>query len=174
VHPFAHLLVGAAVGAFSRSPATSLLGGIVSHLALDTVPHTEEETFTRGRRPGVRLREAQAGAPRPSRRRRGRRRRLTPGLMLAGLELVLGSLIVAWLISRCGGLGPWSVGLGALGGIVPDLVDAPMHMFFGVRLMHISQLHWTVTRRYALWGIATQIAAAGAAAAVLWRLGGCG
>jgi hypothetical protein len=166
VHPLAHLLVGALVGAVAPHPGASLLGGIASHLALDFVPHTEEETFTRGRRRGFRLQIAHENGGR-------RHLRLTPGLILAGCELVAGVLIVVWLITRCHGLGPWSVGLGALGGILPDLVDAPAHLLLRVRLMHIPKMHWTVTRRYALWGILTQVAAAGVAAALLWKLGGC-
>ena len=167
MHPLAHLLVGAVVGAVAPHPAASLLGGIVSHVALDAVPHTEEETFTRGRRRGFRLSVVEDGA-------HHRRLRLTPGLMMAGFELIAGILIIAWLITRCHGLSPWAVGLGALGGILPDLVDAPAHLLFRIRLMHVSKLHWTVTRRYALWGVLTQVAAAGAAAAFLRRIGGCG
>ncbi len=166
MHPLAHLLVGAFVGAVAPHPAVSLLGGIVSHVVLDATPHTEEETFTHGRRRGFRLPIAQED---------GRRRhlRLTPGLLLAGFELLAGILILAWLLTRCHRLSPWPVGLGALGGILPDLVDALAKVLFGVRLMHIPKLHWTVTRRYALLGILTQVVLAGAAAALLWRIGGC-
>ena len=167
MHPLAHLLVGAIVGAVAPNPGLSLLGGIASHVVLDAVPHTEEETFTRGRRRGYRLVIVEDGAHR-------RRLRLTPGLIVAGFELLAGILILALLITRCHGLSPWSVGLGAFGGILPDLVDAPAHVLFRIRLMHLSKLHWTVTRRYALWGILTQVALAGGAAALLWRIGGCG
>lgn len=167
MHPLAHLLLGAVVGAIVPPPAASLLGGIASHFVLDAVPHTEEETFTRCRRRGFRLQIAHED---------GRRRhlRLTPGLIVAAVELIAGILIIAWLITRCHGLSPWAVGLGALGGILPDLVDAPVHLLFRIRLMHISKLHWTVTRRYALLGILTQVIAAGAAVAFLWRIGRCG
>jgi hypothetical protein len=167
VHPLAHLLVGALVGAVAPHPAASLLGGIASHVALDAVPHTEEETFTRGRRRGYRLSVAEDGA-------HHRRLKLTPGLIVAAVELIAGILIIAWLITRCHGLSPWAVGLGALGGVLPDLVDAPAHLLFRIRLMHVSKLHWTVPRRYALWGILTQVIAAGAAVAFLRRIGGCG
>jgi hypothetical protein len=34
-------------------------------------------------------------------------------------------------------------------------------------------LHWTVSRQHAFWGIVTQVATAGMAAAMLWKLGGC-
>ena len=144
-----------------------MLGGIVSHVVLDAVPHTEEETFTRGRRRGYRLIIMEDGVHR-------RHLRLTPGLIVAVVELIAGILIIAWLTTRCHGLSLWSVGLGAFGGILPDLVDAPAHLLFRVRLLHVSRLHWTVTRRYAAWGILTQVAVAGAAAALLWRIGGCG
>jgi hypothetical protein len=166
VHPLAHLLVGAAAGALAPNPGVSLLGGIASHVALDGVPHTEEETFTRGRRRGYRLTVVEDSA-------HHRHLKLTPGLGLAGVELLAGSLVIAWLVTRCHGLNAWGAGLGAFGGILPDVVDAPAHLLFRIRLMHVSALHWTVPRRYALWGIATQVAAAAAAAAVLWKLGGC-
>jgi hypothetical protein len=39
--------------------------------------------------------------------------------------------------------------------------------------MHVSRLHFTVTRRFAIVGILTQIVFAGTAALILWRLGGC-
>ena len=167
MHPLAHLLVGAVVGAVAPHPAASLLGGIASHVVLDAVPHTEEETFTRGRRRGYRLDVVQDSA-------RRRHLKVTPGLIMAAFELLAGILIIAWLVTRCDGLSPWAVGLGALGGILPDLVDAPAHLLFRIRLMHVSKLHWTVTRRYALWGVLTQVAAAGAAALFLPRIGGCG
>lgn len=88
-------------------------------------------------------------------------------LVLAGFELLGGILILAWLLTRCHRLSPWSIGLGAPGGILPDLVDASANVLFGVTLMHIPKLHWTVTRRYALLGILTQVVVAGAAAAIL-------
>ena len=144
-----------------------MLGGIVSHVLLDAVPHTEEETFTRGRRRGYRLVIVEDRA-------HHRRLRLTPGLIVAGFELLAGILIIALLMTGCHWHSPWSVGLGTFGGILPDLVDAPAHLLFRIRLMHVSKLHWTVTRRYALLGILTQVVLAGAAAALLWRIGGCG
>lgn len=165
MHPLAHLLVGAAVGAIVP-PDASLFVGIASHVVLDAVPHTEEETFTRGRRRGYRLSVVEDGTHR-------RRLVLTPGLILAGCELIIGTIVVAWFAARCQGLNPWAVGLGAFGGVLPDLVDAPAHLLFRIRLMHVSKLHFTVTRRFALVGILTQIVFAGAAAAMLWRLGGC-
>ncbi len=157
MHPFAHLLVGALIGAAARTPAGALAGGIFSHYALDVIPHTEEETFT-----GPEVERARTGL------------RLGPGLVEAGLEAVLGVLAVGWLLSRCREMDPWSVGLGALGGLLPDLVDAPIKMFLGTGLVHPSRLHWTVTRRYAVWGILTQVAVAGGTAMLLWRVGGCG
>lgn len=166
MHPLAHLLVGAAVGAVAPEPGVSLLGGVATHIVLDALPHTEEETFTIGRRRGYRLAVVEDSA-------RHRHLKITPGLMLAGVELLAGTLITAWVATRCDALNPWSVGLGAFGGILPDLVDAPMHLLFRVRLLHISKMHWTVTRRYALWGIVTQVAAVAGAAALLWKLGGC-
>jgi hypothetical protein len=165
VHPLAHLLVGAAAGAIVP-PGGSLFAGIASHVVLDAVPHTEEETFTRGRRRGYRLTVVEDS-------RHRRHVRLTPGLILAFCELIAGSIIVAWFAFRCQGLNPWAVALGAFGGVLPDLVDAPAHLLFRIRLMHVSRLHFTVTRRFAIVGILTQIVFAGTAALILWRLGGC-
>jgi hypothetical protein len=143
-----------------------LLSGIASHVVLDAVPHTEEETFTRGRRRGYRLTVVDDGQHR-------RHLRLTPGLILAMCELIVGSALVAMFAFRCQGLNPWAVVLGAFGGVLPDLVDAPAHLLFRVRLMHISKLHFTVTRRFAILGILTQVVLAGAAGVMLWRIGGC-
>ena len=145
-------------------PGASLFAGVASHVVLDAIPHTEEETFTRGRRRGYRLSVVDNGTHR-------RRLRLTPGLMLAGCELIAGTIVVAWFATRCQGLNPWAVGLGAFGGVLPDLVDAPVHLLFRIRLMHVSKLHFTVTRRFALLGILTQVVLAAAAAAMLWRVG---
>lgn len=151
MHPFAHVLVGAVIGQMTHHPAAAALGGLVSHTVLDALPHTEGATFRD--RPG------------PNR---------FPELIEAGIEAAAGLAAVAWVVRTCPGAQTLSVAAGVLGAMAPDLIDQPLLMFFGVRVLHIPSLHWTVLRRYAVWGILTQVALAGFAALVLWRAAGCG
>jgi hypothetical protein len=191
--PLAHMLTGALVGLVTPSPSLGVAGGVLSHLLLDALPHAEAKTFRTSRgAPGV-------GNAKPASRItvavplrgpfRGGRNPHTPVLLTrtlgdedlslpdlveAGFELLAGIAILMWYLTRCPGVRPLEVGLGALSGILPDLVDVPLKMLFGFAVLHVPALHWTVTRRNALWGILTQIAVAGGAMALLWVLGSCG
>ncbi len=157
MHPLAHILVGALIGQVAPHPSSAVLGGLVSHVVLDALPHTEGKTF-RGR--------TQVMA-RPS-------LRLPPDLIEAGFEAAAGLAAVTWVARACPGAHPLTVAAGVLGGLGPDLVDLPLMTFFGSTVLHIPSLHWTVSRRHAAWGILTQVVVAAAAALALWRVAGCG
>lgn len=151
MHPLAHMLTGAVIGEVAPSPTTAFFGGLLSHFVLDAIPHAEGETFKEQPSSGF-------GAE----------------FIEAGLEFFAGVLIVGWVASTCHAVKPLSVGLGTLAALLPDFIDLPLKMFFGITILHARGLHWTVKRRNAIWGILTQVAVAGGAAAYLWRASGCG
>lgn len=167
MHPLAHMLTGAAIGQLAPSPALALIGGFLSHFVLDVIPHTEGKTF----RPRPAPNPVTAWKPQPL---SGPRMNVLPAdIIEAGVEFAAGVLVIGWLVGNCLGIEALSVGLGALGAILPDLVDLPFERLTGIAVFHPAGLHWTARRRNAAWGILTQVAAAGIAAAYLWRAGGC-
>lgn len=167
MHPLAHMLTGAAIGQLAPSPALALIGGFLSHFVLDIIPHTEGETF----RPRPAANPVTVWKPRPL--SGPRTNVLRADIIEAGVEFAAGVLLIGWLVGNCLGVEALSVGLGALGGILPDLIDLPFERLAGIVFFHPPGLHWTVRRRHAAWGILTQVAAAGIAAAYLWRAAGC-
>lgn len=152
MHPLAHMMAGALIGQLSGNPAVAVGGGLLSHFVLDVVPHTEGRTFRSEPRQSASL--------------------FTPELMEAGVEFVFGAIIIAW-IARCAAADARLIALGALGALLPDLIDQPLDRLLGITLLHVRQLHWTVARRHALWGILTQLAVAGAAGFTLWAAARC-
>ncbi len=151
MHPLAHVLAGALVGQAAGTPGAGIVGGIASHYLLDVVPHTEGFTFRGKEVTG-----------------------LTPDLIEAGVEAVVGIAALAWMVARCPQASAVQIGSGALGGLLPDLVDVPLKWLTGVTILHVRSLHWTVRRRHAVWGILTQVAVIAASAFGLWRLTACG
>jgi len=151
MHPLAHILAGALVGQAAGTPGAGILGGVASHYLLDVVPHTEGDTF------------------------RGKEvRGFTPDLLEAGAEAVAGIAALAWMVARCPQASAAQVWSGALGGLLPDMVDVPLKWLTGATILHVRSLHRTVRRRHAAWGILTQVAVIAASAFGLWRLTGCG
>jgi hypothetical protein len=150
MHPLAHMLTGALIGQLAPTPVTALVGGLLSHFVLEAIPHAEGATF-------------------------GARSDSGPGVELieAGLEFIAGAVIVGWIAGSCPAARPLSIALATLAALVPDLIDQPLHRLRGATLLHLHSLHWTVTRRHALWGILTQVAVAGIAGLLLWRATGC-
>ena len=51
---------------------------------------------------------------------------------------------------------PLSMALGALGGLLPDIIDVPLHTLFGISILHRESWHSTVPRRHAVFGLLTQ------------------
>ena len=151
MHPLAHVLVGALVGQVTNNPPVAILGGMASHALLDALPHTEGRTYRN--RPGP-----------PT----------LPELLEAAVEIVAGVALVAGVVRACPAARDLSVAAGVLGALAPDLIDQPLIVLYGARVLHIPSLHWTVGRRHALWGILTQVAVAVLAALALWRATGCG
>lgn len=152
MHPLAHMLVGALIGQVSANPAVAVGGGLVSHFVLDVIPHTEGRTF----RPET--------PKRPS--------LFSPELIEAGLEFVCGALIIAWIV-RCPAADARLIAIGTLAALLPDMIDQPLDRLLGVTLLHVRQLHWTVPRRHAFWGILTQVMVAGTVGLALLKLVGC-
>lgn len=151
MHPLAHILTGALIGQVAPTPAASFLGGVASHFLLDVIPHAEGDTFRQDPKagPGVELIEA-------------------------AVELAVGVGAVAWLAGQCTSARVLSLGLGILGGLLPDLIDFPLDTFWGVTILHRRRWHWTVQRRHAALGILTQVVMIGVAAGGLWLTAGCG
>lgn len=151
MHPLAHLMTGAAIGQAVGNPAAAVIGGVLSHFVLDAMPHTEGKTFY-GEAP-VRL--------------------LRPDLIEAALEFAAGLLIVGWSLVRCEGI-HLSVVVGALGALMPDLVDLPLKALLNVGpFFHLQRIHWTVTRNHAALGMLTQLIVIVAAWSFLWRAAAC-
>lgn len=152
MHPLAHMITGAIIGQVAPGPAAAAVGGLVSHYVLDVIPHTEGETFY-GEAP-IRL--------------------LRPDVIEAGAEFIAGSLIIGWLSTRCDGLHFLSVAFGALGALLPDLIDLPLKALFKAGpFLHLRRLHWTVTRKHAVFGVLTQLLVVVTAGFFLWNSAIC-
>ncbi len=162
------MLTGALIGQVVPTPALALAGGFVSHLVLDAIPHTDGATFEPRRDPGengvtsVKWSVAELV-----------RHLLRPDILEAGLEFFVGVLILGWMIDNCPEIRALSVVLGVFAALVPDFIGPPLERFCRVNI-HPAGLHWTVARRHAVWGILTQVAVAGLAGWMFWRIGGCG
>ena len=63
---------------------------------------------------------------------------------------------------------------GALGGLLPDIVDVPLHALFGISVLHRKAWHRTMPRRYAVFGLLTQVLAVLFAGFGLRLTAGCG
>lgn len=98
---------------------------------------------------------------------------LRPDILEAGLEFFAGVLLLGWMIDHCPEIRALSVGLGVFAALIPDFIDPPLRRLSGIAI-HPAGLHWTVARRHAVWGILTQVAVAGIAGRMFWRVGGCG
>lgn len=152
MHPLAHMLVGAVIGQVAGNLEVAVGGALVSHFVLDAIPHTEGGTFR---------------AEKPK-----RASLFSAELIEAGLEFVCGALIIAWIV-RCPAADARLIALGTLAALLPDMIDQPLDRLLGVTLLHVRQLHWTVARRHAFWGILTQVMVAGTGGLALLKLAGC-
>ncbi len=149
MNPLAHMLAGAALGQASPGAPWAIAGGVLSHELLDAIPHTEGETFG--------LREISL---------------LRADVIEAGVEVLVGAALLWRLIVVCSGARADLIALGALGGLLPDLVDIPLQAVWGRMILHVRRLHWTVGRQHAVFGILMQIVTAGVSGALLW-FGSC-
>jgi hypothetical protein len=149
MNPLVHMLAGAALGQASPGGSWALLGGVLSHEILDAIPHAEGETF--GLR-GTSL--------------------LRIDVLEAGAEVLVGAALLWRLTVTCSGTRADLIALGALGGLLPDLVDIPLQAAWGKMILHVRRLHWTVGRQHAVLGVLTQIVTGGVAGALLW-FGSC-
>ncbi len=149
MNPLVHMLAGAALGQASPGAPWALAGGILSHVLLDAIPHAEGETF--GQRTLSLFR---------------------PDVLAAEAEVVVGAAVLWRLTAICPGARTDLIALGALGGLLPDLVDLPLQAVFGTMVLHVRRLHWTVGRQHAFLGILAQIVTAATAGALLW-FGSC-
>ena len=146
MHPLAHMLTGALIGQVAPSPIAAGLGGLLSHGVLDSIPHAEGETFG--------IRETSL---------------VRPDLVEAGIETIIGAVLLWQIGSRCAAARAEQLAVGAVAALVPDLVDIPLKQFLGVMILHVHRLHWTVRRKHAAWGILTQVVTVGGATLLLWR-----
>jgi hypothetical protein len=130
MNPLVHMLAGAALGQASPGGPWALAGGVLSHELLDAIPHAEGETF--GLR-GISL--------------------LRVDVLEAGAEVIIGAALLWRLTLVCSGARADLVALGALGGLLPDLVDIPLQAVWGKMILHVRRLHWTVGRQHAALGV---------------------
>jgi len=149
MNPLAHMLAGALIGQVSPSAPWALTGGLASHVLLDAIPHAEGETF------GLQSRSL-----------------FRPDIVEAGVEALVGAVLLWRITIGCSGANAGLIALGAFGGLLPDLVDLPLRALSGLAILHVRRLHHTVRRRRAVWGILAQIVTAGVAG-VLLRFSGC-
>src|SRR3989442_12941539 len=145
MHPLAHMLTGALIGQLAPNPAAAAFGGLLSHGVLDFIPHTEGETF--------RIRTTSL---------------IRPDLIEAGVETIVGAVLLWQIGSGCTAARAEHLAIGAVAALLPDLVDVPLKQFFGVTIFHVRRLHWTVQSKHAVWGILTQAVTVGGAASLLW------
>ncbi len=132
----------------ARRGAGAFVGGVLSHELLDAIPHAEGDVWA------------------------ARNTLFRTDVLEAGVEVLVRSAILWRLRMACPGGRADLVALGALGGLLPDLVDLPLQALFGRMILHVRRLHWTVGRQHAVLGILAQIATAGVAGALLW-IGSC-
>ncbi len=145
MNPLAHMLAGALIGQVSSSAPWAVAGGIASHALLDATPHAEGETF------GMQSQSL-----------------LRPDIVEAGIEAMVGIVVLWRLTISCPAARADLVTFGALGGLLPDLVDIPLKATIGRTILHVRSLHGTVRRKHAAWGILAQVVTAGSAAILLW------
>lgn len=150
MHPLAHALTGALIGQAASSPAVGLIGGVASHFLLDAIPHAEGETFRDDPAPAIGVEHLEA--------------LVELGVAIVGL---------GWVAARCPAAAPLSLAMGTLGGLLPDLVDFPLHLLFGVAVLHRKPWHRTVPRQRAALGILTQVIVIVVAGAGIWWASGC-
>jgi hypothetical protein len=139
------LLTGALIGQVSPSAPWAVVGGLASHVVLDSIPHAEGKTF------GLQAKTL-----------------FRPDVVAAGVEALVGAAGLWRFMQDCPGAHAGLIALGAFGGLLPDLVDLPLDALFGRAILHIHRFHHTVRRRYAVWGILAQVVTAGTAGLMLW------
>jgi len=151
MHPLAHALTGAYIGQLAAWPPLALLGGLASHVVLDAIPHAEGDTFREIPATSFGIEHLEAA--------------VELGLAVAGLW---------WVAARCASAQPLSLALGALGGLLPDLIDQPLLALRGRLLLHREAWHRTVPRHQAAFGVLTQVVVILLAGLGLWLASGCG
>ncbi len=168
----AHVLIGGAVGmavgAATHSPALALVAGVASHFAMDSIPHLDHP---------------------PAPHKNGHLV-WTPAIWIfAFVDTGLAAIITFALWYTHFGYPTFSPFLaGALGGVLPDLIDnVPFWNHWFRPLLGFKQFHafhestHTFWRRilpmpqeaklptWWLWGIVTQLVAAGLSLVYLWK-----
>ena len=151
MNPLAHALTGAFIGQAAGSPLSAFLGGLASHVVLDAIPHAEGDTFRKIPSTAFGVEHVEAA-----------------------IELGLAAIGLWWVATRCPSAQPVALTLGALGGLLPDLIDQPLLMLRGRLLLHRKAWHRTLPREGAAVGVLTQLALVLLGGLGLWLLAGCG
>ncbi|MBI2035226.1 MAG: hypothetical protein HYT12_00910 [Candidatus Liptonbacteria bacterium] len=155
-----HAIVGTAIGAALQDPSLGFLGGFLSHHILDGMPHFDQGSFY----------TIKSGAPYLGQKR-------IPEEMNGGwIKRDWNMLFADWFLSGIAfvaifyysPLNFWvPLAGGALGGLMPDIIDSSPLWSKGLRakIKSIAAyhkfhtfFHWTVTYKEMLWGVATQLA----------------
>lgn len=154
-----HAIVGAALGAATQNPALGFFSGFLSHHILDSIPHFDQGSF----------RTIRSGAPYLG------RERISEGADNVWTRRDWNVLFADWLLAAIvfGFIfyyTPFSfwlfIATGALGGLMPDIVDSsPLwSKKLRVRMKSVSTyhrfhtfFHWTVAYKEIFWGIITQL-----------------
>jgi hypothetical protein len=147
VRPLPHILAGALVGRLIPHPTIALLGGMVTHAVLDAVPHTDGDTFQPLSRRDVII-----------------------DLGTAMIEVVAGLGAVACIMRGYVPGGALAVWAGALGGLLPDIIDFPLERLTRRQVLHIARFHAAVPRERAAAGVLTQVVVVALAGGILWAI----
>ena len=135
-----HVLTGGALGTMVSSPLLALLGGIVLHHVLDMVPHLD---------PGYYFPDL----------KKWKDKNLIIAVVV-DLAIGTGVILALWHFQNL----PNTVLWGALGSMLPDLIDNHPWSQATRRLPLLKQyhwfhhyFHWTATQKQVALGIATQV-----------------
>ncbi len=156
---FVHATVGAVIGKAVPNPVLAFGIGLLSHFALDRIPHKDPPVSEDDLHQKVSLRS----------------RRLRPFLLFAALDLVLALGLGAALLVGHGFASPISGAAGMLGGMLPDLLFG-LYCLTGNRTLgkfdaFHQRLHFDPKKYPVNWinGMVTQVATLGIAITYLWR-----
>lgn len=115
-----HATVGAVLGKATPNPWVAFILGFISHFIVDMIPHGNESVLVSGVT------------------QKDRVRRL---LMVVAIDGALVLALLAWWLFVLKVVNPWSVLAGVIGGVLPDALQAPNHLFSKKYLLRYERIH---------------------------------
>jgi hypothetical protein len=100
-----HVIAGLVVGSISPNPVIAFAGGVISHLVADALPHLDARSF----------------------RDKSTREQLWKSDFIIGISDGLVCLAILWYVGAHGA-SP-TVITGAVGGLFPDIIEAPFYLY---------------------------------------------